>query len=89
MTLSINDTQHRRHSAYETLGVMNFQCAELCIFYCYAECHYSQCHYIDILYAECPYAENGTQHNKTVIILGITGIYCYAECHYADWLSLC
>ena len=61
MTFSINDTQHKLHSASMTLSITILYKA------CnYAECHYDECRNLFIImlnvsikfrYAECGYAE--------------------------------
>ncbi len=58
MTLSINDTQHKWHSA-QTLSktVLSTIMMSVAIFYCYAASRYAKFRYTECRQAECCYAE--------------------------------
>ncbi len=68
MTLSINDTKHKRHTAYMTLSINDTQLSNalpLHLIYFNAERHYPECHYTKCCYAEC----RGAQCNDIIYLI--------------------
>jgi hypothetical protein len=56
-TLSINDVQHKSHSASQhnvsSAVNLNVIILSVAIFYCYAECRNAKCRYAECRYVEC------------------------------------
>jgi hypothetical protein len=87
VTLSINDNEHKRHSALQHADIMLsvtfylLLCFMLYAECCYAECRYVECSNAEYRYTECRYAQ--CCYAECIYGQGSYAEYRYTECHYA------
>jgi hypothetical protein len=86
VTLSINDTQHMRHSADITAIILCVIMPSVLFFYWYAKCLYAECRHAESPYAECRYAVCcGVIHSALILCLLQSGPISYSVCYWQDF----